>query len=284
MKKNVKIFITLFFILVLVICIIQIYKRAGYYTMKLVVVNAEGKRLETMDYNEKMYSVSIKDGDTSDFKKGQEVLIYYDGIVATTYPGQITADKVEILKEKSNKEIPVEVLRYWSFSPKNISAKVEEISNTGINFKITDLNEIPLDYGKAYEYSIVKKNVENEEYNQNLEFDYNAYTPPVTTDTYSTTSSYRPDSNRLKKVWEEPELMGNEEDKICNWDSILDDGKIFVGKCNWINLYGKLESGEYEFKAYRTPEKVDDFFQCIIVKFIIDENGNITYEESEFSF
>lgn len=284
MKKNVKFFIILFFILILVICGMQIYKRAGYHTMKLIVVNAEGKRLETMDFNKKLYSVSLKDGDTSDFKQGQEVLIYYDGIVATSYPGQITADKVDILKERSNKEIPVEVLRYWNFSQKNISAEVENISNTTINFKITDLNEIPLDYGKSYEYFIVKKNIENEEYNQNLEFDYSAYTPPVTTDTYSTTSSYTPDPNRLKKVWEEPELIGDESEKNCKWNRVLDDGAIFVGKTDWTNVYGELESGEYEFKAYRNPEKEDSFFQCVIVRFVIDEEGNITYEEPEFGF
>lgn len=284
MKKNVKIFITLFFILVLVICGIQIYKRAGYYTMKLVVVNVEGKRLETMDYNEKLYSVLIKDGDTSNFKQGQEVLIYYDGFVETTYPGQIRADKVEILKEKSNKEIPVEVLRYWNFSSKNISAKIEEISSKGITFKITDLNKVPLDYGNAYEYSVVKKNIENEEYNQNLEFDYDAYTPPVTTDTYSATSSYSPDPDRLKKVWEEPELIGDELDKNCNWDSILDDGTIFVGKSDWTNLYGELEEGEYQFEAYRKPTKEDSFFKCVLVNFTIDESGNVTCEEPEFSF
>lgn len=284
MKKNVKIFMTLFFILVLVICGIQIYKRAGYYTMKLIVVNVEGKRLETMDFNEKLYSVSLKDGDTSKFKQGQEVLIYYDGVVLTTYPGQITADKVDILEEKSNKEIPVEVLRYWNFSQKNISAKIEKISNTGIAFKITDLNEVPLDYGNTYEYSIVKKNVENEEYNENLEFDYDAYTPPVTTDTYSTTSSYRPDPNRLKKVWEETELIGNESEKNCNWDSMLDNGTIFVGKTDWSNLYGELDNGEYMLEICRKPAKDDSFFKSVLVYFTIDENENITYEEPEFSF
>ncbi|MBR3614058.1 MAG: DUF3221 domain-containing protein [Clostridia bacterium] len=246
---------------------------------KLIVVKVEEKSLKTMDFDENLYVVSVKNEDTSKFKQGQEILVYYDGIILTSYPGGITADKIEILKEESDIEIPIEVLRHYNYSQKNISASVEEISNTGIVFNITDLNKIPLEYGNDYEYSILKKNVENEEYNQNLGIDYNAITPGITTDTYTTTSSYRPDPNRLKQVWEEPELIANESYKNCDWEITSDEGINLVGKSDWTNLYGELTEGEYELKVYRKPSEHDSFFKCVRIEFTIDEYGNVTYKE-----
>lgn len=134
----------------------------------------------------------------------------------------------------------MEQWRHYNYSQKNISVEVKEISNTGIVFEITDLNKIHLDYGSYYEYSIIKKNVENEEYNQNLEFDDDAYTPPVTTNTYATTSSYSPDTNRLKTIWEEVELIGNENYKNCDWETISEEGLKLIGRSDWTDLYGEL--------------------------------------------
>lgn len=253
-------------------------------TKKLIVVKVEEKSLKTMDYDETLDIVSVKNEDMSKFKQGQEILVYYDGIVLTSYPGRINADKIEILKEKSDVEIPIEVLRFYNYSQNNISVETQEISNKGIVFKITDLNEIPLDYGNHYEYSILKKNVENEEYNRNLGIDYNAITPAVTTDTYTTTSSYSPDPNRLKTVWEEPELIGNESYKNCDWEVLSDEGMTLIGNSNWTDLYGELGTGEYEFKAYRKPSENDSFFKCVSINFTVDEFGNITHEETDLGW
>lgn len=253
-------------------------------TKKLIVVKVEEKSLKTMDYDETLYVVSVRNEDTSKFKQGQEILVYYDGIIQTSYPGGITADKVEILKDESDIEIPVEVLRHYNYSQKNISVEIKEISNTRIVFNIVDLNEIPLDYGNYYEYSIVKKNVENENYNQNLGIDYNAITPAVTTETYTTTSSYTPDPNRLKTVWEEPELIGNENYKNCDWEILSEEGMTLVGMSDWTDLYGELGEGEYKFKAYRKPSEDDSFFRCVSINFTVDEFGNATYKEPELGW
>lgn len=260
------------------------FEKENSVTKKLIVVKVEEKSLKTMDFDETLYVVSVRNEDTSKFIQGQEILVYYDGIVLTSYPGGITADKIEILKEESDIEIPIEVLRHYNYSQKNISASVEEISNTGIVFRISDLNEIPLDYGNHYEYSILKKNVENEEYNQNLGIDYNAITPAVTTDTYTTTSSYSPDPNRLKQVWEEPELIGNETYKNCDWEILSEEGMTLIGNSNWTDLYGELGIGEYEFKAYRKTSENDSFFRCVSINFTVDEFGNVAYEEPEFGW
>lgn len=258
----------------------------GSVTKKLIVVKVEENDLKTMDYNETLDIVSVKNEVMSKFKQGQEILVYYDGLIATSYPGRINADKIEILNEESEIEIPIEILRYYNFSQNNISVKIENISNTKIEFSISDLNEIPLDYGDHYEYCIFKKNFENEIYNQNLEVDENEITPAVATDTYSTTSSYNPGTVKIKQVWEELELIGNENYKNCEWDVISESGMIFIGNTDWTDLYGELSTGEYQFKVYRKPTEegsLDNlFFNSISIKFIVDDSGNVSYENPEF--
>lgn len=284
MKNGIKLFISILIILLIVIGLYAYRHFENVKTqMKLVVVKVEDKCLKTIQSDKKLMSVSVKNEDTSKFKEGQEIMVYYDGVVLTSYPGQIIADKIEILKEKSNIEIPLEVLRFYNFSQKNITVSVENLTKTSMELIISDKNKYPLDYGDCFSYTILKKNIENENYNQNVEFDYEAYTPPVTTDTYTTTSSYNPDPNRFKKVWEEIELIGNEE-KNCEWEIVSRDEKVLSGKCDWTNLYGELGQGEYEFKAYRNPQNDDTFFQCIVVHFTIDENGEIFFEEPELGW
>lgn len=249
---------------------------------KLIVVNVKEKTLQTIDFENTLYIVSVKNEDMSKFKQGQEIKVYFDGIIETSYPGIIRADKIKISKEKTNKEIPTEVLRYYSYSQNNISVQIKELSNKNIVFEIIDSNEIPLEYGNDYEYTIFKKNIENEEYNDNLEIDYNAITPAITTDSYSTTSSYSPDPNRFKKVWEEVEIIGDEDNKNCEWKNNLEDNMILEGRSDWTNVYGELNEGEYEFRMLRKPSEKDSFFREILINFIIDEKGNLTYHEPEF--
>lgn len=53
-----------------------------------------------------------------------------------------------------------------------------------------------------------------------------------------------------------------------------EDHKIIGKSFNWEPLYGKLESGKYEFTLF-----IEDIaFGYIKIKFNIDENGDVTYE------
>ena len=251
---------------------------------KLIVVKVEEKSLKTMDSDENLDIIYLKNEDTSRFKQGQEILIVYDGVVLTTYPGQIYADKAIILKEKSNVEIPIEVLRYYNFSQKKINVEIENFTKEKMEFIIKDENEYPLEYGEDFSYSIFKKNVENEEYNQNLEFDYNSYTPPVTTEEYSATSSYSPDTNRLKKVWEELEIIGEGNNENCSWEDISENYLKLKGTCDWSELYENLNEGEYEIRINRNCSESDQFFRDITVNFKVDVDGNVEYENPEFGW
>ena len=106
MKNGIKLFISILIILLIVIGLYAYrYFENAKTQMKLVVVKVEDKCLKTIQSDKELMSVSVKNEDTSKFKEGQEIMVYYDGVVLTSYPGQIIADKIEILKEKSNIEI-----------------------------------------------------------------------------------------------------------------------------------------------------------------------------------
>lgn len=60
-------------------------------TIKAVVVKPEKSLLVmgTENTNE-LYSVNYQNKENIEFKQGQEILIYFDGVVLETYPAQIT--------------------------------------------------------------------------------------------------------------------------------------------------------------------------------------------------
>lgn len=132
----------------------------SYAVLNAVVVKANEKYLQVMELNENKslvdVSFSSKDGNSA-FKQGQEIDIYYDGVMVRTYPGYIShVDKIEILKQKSEVEIPEGILRFCYSSRNNVAVSIEEFTSKGISFRITDTNELPYDY--SLEYTIYKRN------------------------------------------------------------------------------------------------------------------------------
>ena len=60
-----------------------------------------------------LYSIGITNTEDIEFKKGQEILIYFNGDVMETYPAQLgNIGKIEILKEQSDVQIPDDILRF----------------------------------------------------------------------------------------------------------------------------------------------------------------------------
>ena len=107
-------------------------------------------------------SAGFGDKKSTDFKKGQEIVIYYDGIMLETYPPKFGyIEKIEIVKENSDAEIPEDVLRYAYSSIDNVTYTVNNLTKNGISFSIKDTNE--LQYKFSNEYSLWKK-VKNENY------------------------------------------------------------------------------------------------------------------------
>ena len=123
-------------------------------TIKVVIVKVNNKHLLAMgiEATTGLYSVGFKQ-ENIEFKQGQEVLIYFDGTVMETYPAQLgNVEKIEIIKEKSDIQIPTSILRYCYSSRDKVNVTIMELTNSDISLTITDTNEILYDY--AHDYKI----------------------------------------------------------------------------------------------------------------------------------
>lgn len=156
MKKVKILIITIAIIAVLfAICIGVIYVMTP--KIRAVIVKVDDKGLGIMGIQGELYNIGFGDEGNIGFKKGQEILIYYDGIILQSYPAQLgNVEKIKIVKEKSNIEIPKNVLKHYYNSRDNVKVSVSELTPKGISFTITDTNDIPYEY--TNEYSIHKKN------------------------------------------------------------------------------------------------------------------------------
>lgn len=230
-------------------------------TMDVVIAKVDDKSLGVINKDDPndILTASIPEGDTNEYKQNQEVRVYFDGTINESYPGSFgKVSKIEILKESSEVTIPEKVLKYFYSSRDNVSVSNINVTQTGISFEIKDTNELKYEYTNTY--ALYKKNPKAEQ----------VETPSMPIVTGNTTSSYEGSGIPL---WVEATKVSDaqSEDTVTS-ENVSEDN---VRKtCDWTNIYGKLESGEYDFSL--TSER---FY--IRIKFSINENGevsNITYD------
>lgn len=133
-------------------------------TIKAVVVEVNDNYILAMDIDKAsgLYIVGTKDAPNIEFKKGQEILIYFSGEVLATYPGQIAdVGKIEVIKEESSTQIPDNVIRYCYNSRDNVNITISELTSSNISLTITDKNELPYIYAHSYK---INKKVKNKDY------------------------------------------------------------------------------------------------------------------------
>lgn len=258
MKKNVKIILIVIGVLVILSLIIflinytkiknkekPIINSNMKFTMKAVIMEVHDNSLSVMGIEnnnaESLYFVSMSEEGNIGFKKGQEVLIYFDGGVAESYPAQIyNVGKIEIAKEKSDIEIPDDVIRYYNNTKDKVDIYISELNNRGISINITDLNELPYEYSNDY---VIYKEIKNEE--------YTGIGHKIGEDTENSTSGYT--GTGTEYIWKELEKKSNVkveetiEDLIYNESNKTEKNNRFVigKKINWIKLYGELNDGKY---------------------------------------
>ena len=187
MKKRLKIILI---ILVITIVLIGIYWTANLSsaTISGVVVKVENNNLLIMniDGSKELYGVGTREEDV-EFKQGQEVLIYFDGTILTTYPAQIgNVRKIKIVKEKSDITIPENILRYCYSSKDNVTVTINEFTKTSVSIIVEDTNEIPYKYTNNY---IIYKKVKNE--------DYTGIGEQIGENTENSTAGYTRDRDRI---------------------------------------------------------------------------------------
>lgn len=71
-------------------------------TLKAVILEVHSTSLTVMSIDkEELYNVNTKTIGNKGYKKGQEILIYYDGNAATIYPALISMlEKLKLLKNR----------------------------------------------------------------------------------------------------------------------------------------------------------------------------------------
>lgn len=134
--------------------------------IKILVVGVEENYLNAAklegDKISEILNVSFSKEGNIGFEIGQEVLVYFNGVILSTWPAQINnPEKLEIVKQKSDIEIPEYILKSFYSTKNNVDINVIEITNKGISFKIEDKNDIKFEYGDTYS---VDKRVRNENY------------------------------------------------------------------------------------------------------------------------
>lgn len=231
-------------------------------TMDVVIVRVDDTYLEVInkdDPNDVMRA-NIPDDDINEYKQNQEVRVYYNGMINEMYPGSFDkVSKIEILKDNSDVTIPEKALKLFYSSRNNVSVSNINVTQTGISFEIKYTNEYKYEYTNTY--TLFKKNPEAEQ--------VKAPSMPIVTG--NTTSSYEGSGIPL---WEEASKVSdvNSEDTVTS-ENIAEDTVRKI--CDWTNIYGKLESGEYDFSL-----TVEGFY--IRIKFTVNENGEISNVTSDF--
>jgi len=167
-KKDVIVIIVLIFILILTVIfsLYVIYKINGpsrysiieTFKLNAIVIKVNEDTIDVMEkegndygYHE-LYQVNFGKKGNIGFKQGQEVMIYHKDryMGGMAYSSIYKVKKIDIIKEKSEIEIPKHILRFYYSSIEDVSIDVEEITKNSISVKIKDLNEIPFEYSKFY--------------------------------------------------------------------------------------------------------------------------------------
>lgn len=156
-----KVLIVLLVIVVILMSYIYLYNNVLAHKIKAVVVQVRDNSMVVVENNSSkgLLIIGFSDEGNIGYKQGQEIAIYYNGIVDSMYPGHIgSPEKIKITKEKSNIEIPEKALRYCYSSRANVDVEIFELTNSGIHLKITDTNELQYNYAHNYQISKEVKN------------------------------------------------------------------------------------------------------------------------------
>jgi len=262
-KNKILIFILIILLLLAVVACSYIYLEDFRATTKGIVMKVNENSLSIMELDGGLCSVSFAKEGNIGFKQGQEVLIYFDGMIAESYPAQIhKVGKIKILKEKSDVAIPENILRYYNSSRANVTASISEFNLDEISLTIKDMNEYKYNY--ASDYSIYRK-IKNK--------DYTGVGYMIGEKTKNSTPAY---------IGPGPEYIWEEVDKVSNTlikkDTITSENiekDKLKNTYNFSKIYGNLGSGEYYFIL-----SVGDLgFSCIRIDFIIKEKGEISYSK-----
>ncbi len=217
-----------------------------------------------------LFTAGFTDEGDIGFKQGQEVLINYGGYVLSTYPEQLgQVNKIMILKEESDVEIPEEYLKFCYSSKNNVKVTINEFTNESLELTIVDTNELPYNYTTDY---TIYKEVKNK--------DYTGVGQKIGEDTENSIAGWTGTGSEY--IWEEMPKISNipckdtAENKVYNLPSIKEGEHYTVQgwKLDYSKIYGKLDEGKYYFTLKAESS-------CIRIDFTVDAKGKVSYSDPE---
>lgn len=231
MKKMLRITAIILIVYILIIALFQIMLKLKSMRQKMeaIVVGVRKEYLIVINkYNtNELDRINITKKENIDYKEGQEILIYFDEIVSGCV---YNVGKIKIIKEKSDIQIPDDVLRYCYSIPEKVDIRVAELTPNGIYLKISDLNErIKFNYSHKY---TLRGSVKNEKYTG----EPGTYVEAPG----AATPAYIPPEEPNKYIWENLGMISN----IASEDTEVEVSgapNIIHRKFDWTELYGELK-------------------------------------------
>lgn len=264
MKRKLLLIFVITFLIICSVIFAYIYLEDFRATKEGIVMKVDKNSLSIIESGtNSLYTISFSKEGNIGFKIGQKVLIYFDGMIAESYPAQIhKVGKIKIIEDETDiSTIPENILRYYNSSRDNVKVYVSEFNSNGLTLTISDKNEYKYNYSNSY--SIYKK-VKNE--------NYTGIGYKIGNDTQNSTSGYT--GTGLQYMWEKVNKVLDIESKDTITSKIIDNTTL-KNTYNLRDIYGELESGEYYF----TLSIGDLGFSFIKIDFKISESGKLTYYE-----
>ncbi len=256
---------------------IGIISYEGTFKSKGVVVRPEKNTLTIMptEAGEKYRATEFfyyETENTLNLKQKQEVLVtfHYRKDPNDLFEYDAIIDDVEILKEESNIEIPRDIFVKAYSSKDNIliSINKEKSNNKGIQFTITDKNEL------KYNYSTMKYNLQK-------------YNSPST----KTEIIHTEDGGTALPGYDPYPEIPKIKDSSNEFNYAIDENGQVDININWSDVYGELEEGEYRFSLSTVLQSrvsilnehiIDYPYDGVIInmKFNINSNGEMTIDDN----
>lgn len=178
--------------------------------LKAVIIRVDNDNFYVMSNACSLITFKYNEDNNINYKKGQEILIYYtDGIIQTAPERIGNIVNIKIVKENSDIKIPENIIKTVYNSKENVSISISEFTNSKNSINIIDTNANQFDYSNKYKI-------------------------------------FKYCENGIQVLEELPKISDVKiEDTVRNYENNKE--KSLKKECDWTTVYGKLEERKILF-------------------------------------
>lgn len=231
-----------------------------------------------------VFSISYPKDEDKEFKKGQEVNIFFNDemIIATNPPRLNEIEKIEVLKEETEIEVPSSVWSNYYSDTYEVDISVNNCNTTGISISITDKNEYPIVYTNKYRLEKISRNTvssDDTSTNNIINVDNDTNTTITNSSKNNNQDSYLTGSVMTRQQYKDLLLVNNSDGAYS--DSIKENIKkdkyqntVIEKIINWKDICGNLKKGDYKFRL-----ECEGKISGITVSFSVEDNGSVSHND-----